>query len=186
MNFLFLNFKSAINCKKNLPRREAGFTLTELLLYMGLLIILITILSQVFSSILDVQLESKSASSVELDGRYIITKLIYDMQKMQTDPPVSDNIITPSAPGQTSATLNFTSNSINYIYSLNNDNLEITNDKGTNNLNSSDTTVSALQFERIGSGTNTDTIRVNFTLTSKIKRNAGPETRSYTTTISSQ
>jgi type II secretory pathway pseudopilin PulG len=163
-------------------RRQAGFTLTELLLYMGLLIILITILSQVFVSILDVQLESKSTSSVELDGKYIITKLIHDMQSMQTNPPVSDSIVTPSTPGEITNTLNFKVNSINYIYSLNSGNLEL----NSNNLNSVDTTVSALQFTRIGAGTNKDTIRVNFTLTSKTKRNSGPETRNYQTTISSQ
>ncbi len=108
------------------------------------------------------------------------------MNKMQTDPPVNDNIISPSAPGQINATLNFTVNSINYIYSLNNGNVQLTNDKGTNNLNSIDTTVSDLQFTRIGAGTSMDTIRVNFTLTSKIKKNNGPETRNYQTTISSQ
>lgn len=163
-----------------------GFTITELVLYMGLLIILITVLSMVFSSILDVQLESKSTSSVELDGRYILTKLIYDMHSMQTDSPTNDTIITPVTLGQPSSTLNFTVNSINYSYALNNGNLELTNDKGTNNLNGTDTIVSGLQFTRIGTGANTDTIRVSYTLTSRIRRNAGPETRSYQTTISSQ
>lgn len=154
---------------------------------MGLLVILITILGQVFSSILDVQLESKSTSSVDLDGKYILTKIIYDMHSMQTNPPVSDNIVTPPAPGETTSTLNFTVNSINYIYSLNNDNLELfTDDKGVNNLNSVDTAVSGIQFTRIGAGTDTDTIRVNFTITSKIKKNGTAETRSFQTTISSQ
>ncbi len=166
--------------------RQAGFTITELLLYMGLLIILITILSQVFVSILDVQLESKSTSSVELDSKFIIQKLIYDMNSMQTSPPVSDNIATPSAPGQTSNTLNFNVNSINYIYSLNNGNIQLENDKGVNKLNSADTIISGLQFTRIGAGTNRDNIQINFTITSNAKRNSGPETRSYQTTISSQ
>lgn len=179
MNFSSISSKAKIS-------KQAGFTITELMLYMGLLIVLITILSQVFASILSVQLESKSTSSVELDSKFIIQKLIYDMNKMHTDPPVNDSIITPLAPGQTTDTLNFTVNSINYIYSLNSGNLQLTNDKGTNNLNSIDTTVSALQFTRIGAGTSMDTIRVNFTLTSKIKKNNGPETRNYQTTISSQ
>jgi len=179
MNFLSVNLKSPKN-------KQAGFTLTELILYMGLLIILITILSQIFSSILDVQLESKSTSSVELDGRYILTKLMHDMRLMQTNLPINDNIITPSMPGSTNPTLNFTVNSINYTYGLNNGNFELINDKGTNNLNSVNTFITALQFTRIGTGANTDTIQVNFTLTSKIKKNSEPETRNYTTTISSQ
>lgn len=186
MNFTLFNLKSIKNKQKGRSFTQNGFTLTELLLYMGLFIILITILSQVFVSILDVQLESKSTSSVDLDGRYIIAKLLYDMRNMQTDLPVNDNIISPSAPGQTSPTLNFSVNSINYIYSVNNGNLQLINNKGTNNLNGSNTSVSALQFTRIGNGTNTDTIRVNFTLTSRISRNSGPETRNFQTTISSQ
>lgn len=179
MKFSYLGLKNPIN-------KHAGFTLVELLLYMGLLIILITILSQVFASIIDVQLESKSTSSVDLDSRFIITKLIYDMHTMQTNPPANDHIATPSAPGEISPTLNFTVNSINYNYSLNNGNLQLVNDKGVNKLNSLDTTISALQFTRIGAGTSKDNIRVNFTITSKTKRNAGPEARSYQTTISSQ
>lgn len=186
MNFLSINLKTLINKPKKPAWQQTGFTLTELVLYMGLLIILITILSQVFSSILDVQLDSKSTSSVEMDSKYIIQKLIYDMNKMQTNPPVNDNIATPSAPGQINDTLNFTVNSINYIYSLNNGNFLLTNDQGANNLNSVDTAVSALQFTRIGAGTNNDTIKVNFTLTSKIKKNGIAETRNYQTTISSQ
>lgn len=186
MKFSFLGLKNPDNKQAPIKSEQAGFTLTELILYMGLLIVLITILSQTFASILDVQLESKSTSSVDLDAKFITAKLIHDMNKMQTDPPTNDNIVTPSAPGQISSTLNFTVNSINYIYSLNNGNLQLVNDKGTNKLNSVDTTISGLQFTRIGAGTSNDTIRVNFTLTSKTKKNAGPETRNYQTTISSQ
>lgn len=165
---------------------QAGFTITESLLYMGLLIILITILSSVFSSILDVQLESKSTSSVELDGRYILSRLMYDMHKMQTDAPVNDAITTPSGPGITSSTLSFKVNSINYSYGLNNGDLELVNNNGTKKLNSSLTSVSGLQFTRIGAGSNMDTIQVSFTVTSKINRNSGPESRSYRTTIGLQ
>lgn len=181
-----MSLKNLIRKQGSSAFRPAGFTIIESLVYMGLLIILITILSLLFSSILDVQLESKSTSSVDLDGRYIIAKLIYDMHMMQTSSPVNDTIITPSTPGGSSSTLNFTVNSINYTYSLSSGNLQLVNDKGTNNLNGVDTTVSALQFTRIGTGASTDTIRVTFTVTSKIIRNAGAESRSYQTTISSQ
>lgn len=176
----------SLNKQKWPVRRQAGYTLIELVLYMGLLVILITILSQIFTSILDVQLESKSTSSVELDGRFIITRLMRDMRLMRTDPPANDSIVTPSTPGITSSTLNFTVNSINYIYSLNNGNLQLNNNLGINNLNSAYTEISGLQFTRIGTGINTDNVKISFTLTSKIKRNSGPETRTYSTTISSQ
>jgi type II secretory pathway pseudopilin PulG len=171
---------------KKLKIFQKGFTLTELVFYMGLLIILIAILSRLFSSILDVQLESQSSSSVDLDGKYIISKLTYDMRSMQTSAPTNDTIITPASPGLSGSTLTFKVNSINYTYATNSGNLTLTNDNGSNNLNSTDTNLSNLQFTRIGSGTSTDTIRVSFTLTSKISRISGPETRTFQTTISSQ
>ena len=171
---------------KKLLTLQKGFTLTELILYMGLLIILIVILSRLFSSILDVQLESQSSSSVDLDGKYILNKLIYDMRSMQTTAPTNDTIVTPASPGLSGSTLTFKVNSVNYAYTQNNGNLSLANNNGSNNLNSTDTTISNLQFTRIGTGTSTDTIRVNFTLTSKITRKPGPESRTFQTTISSQ
>ena len=171
---------------KKLLTLQKGFTLTELILYMGLLIILIVILSRLFSSILDVQLESQSSSSVDLDGKYILSKLTYDMRAMQASAPYNDTIATPASPGLSGSTLTFKVNSVNYTYTQNNGNLELTNNNGSNNLNSTDTTISNLQFTRIGTGTSTDTIRVNFTLTSKITRKPGPESRTFQTTISSQ
>jgi type II secretory pathway pseudopilin PulG len=176
-NFLFL---------KGLSNLSKGFTITELVIYMSILLVLITLLGRVFVSILDVQLESQSTSSVEIDGRYILAKLIHDMNSMQTGSPTNDVITTPTSPGQTDSTLTFTSNSINYTYSLNNGNLQLVKGIETNNLNGIYTTISGLQFTRIGTGASTDTIRISFTVTSKVTRNAGPETRSYTTTISSQ
>lgn len=166
---------------------QKGFTLTEIVFYMGLLLILIGLLSQLFSSILDVQLESQSASSVDLDGRYILSKLTYDMRSMQTTSPTNDTIITPASPGLSGSTLTFKVNTINYTYATNSGNLTLTNNNGSNNLNSTNTTISNLKFTRIGSGTSTDTIRVSFTLTSKISRtSSGPESRTFQTTISSQ
>jgi type II secretory pathway pseudopilin PulG len=167
---------------KKLVLFQKGFTLTELVFYMGLLLILIGLLSQLFSSILDVQLESQSSSSVDLDGRYILSKLALDMRSMQTN----DTIITPASPGLSGPTLTFKVNSINYTYATNSGNLTLTNNNASNNLNSTDTTISNLRFTRIGNGTSTDTIRINFTLTSKISRTSGPEKRTFQTTISSQ
>lgn len=171
---------------KKLLTLQKGFTITELILYMGLLVILIVILARLFSSILDVQLESQSMSSVDLDGKYIISKLIYDMHSMQTGAPSNDTIVTPQSPGLSGSTLTFKVNSVDHTYTLNNGNMSLTNNYGSNNLNSLDTTISDLQFTRIGSGTSRDTIRVSFTLTSKITKDSGPETRTFRTTISSQ
>ena len=155
---------------------QGGFTLVELLVYVGVLSLLLMALSNVFGIIVDTQLESRSIADVDQDGRYIIARLIYDTHQAST-------IITPSSPGSQSATLQISVNSINYTYSLNNGNLELTNNQGTDQLNSASTTVSGLSFTRIGNGDNTDTIRANFTVTSTTQRNAGPEVRTFQTTF---
>jgi type II secretory pathway pseudopilin PulG len=159
-----------------------GLTLVELLIYMGLLMILVGILATVFGSIIDVQLESKATSSVDQDGRYIISRLIYDFQSASSS---TSAILSPLA-GQQSSTLQMKINSINYTYSSSSGNLTLTNSNGTDNLNSSETSISNVSFQRIGTGTTNDTIKVNFTLTSKTQRVSGPETQSYQTTLAIQ
>src|SRR5260221_14717573 len=108
--------------KKKIIRKDScrnrGFTLVELLLYMGLLTILVTIMSSLFKTIVDVQLESKSSSSVDQDGRFIIARMVHDMQSAQT-------IVIPASAGSTTTTLQITENSVNYTYSLVGGNLQL-------------------------------------------------------------
>jgi hypothetical protein len=78
-------------------------------------------------------------------------------------------------------------NALNYIYSLDsNGNLQLVNSSGTFVLNSYSTQVSGLTFERIGTGGNNDTIRVNFTVTTRIPQAKGFESRSFQTTLGRQ
>src|SRR6266403_2489597 len=147
-----------------------GFTQIELILSMGILMILISILTTVFGQILDVQLNSKSVSSVDQNGRYILSRLIHDMQS-------ASSIASPSAVGQPSNTLKILVNSINYTYSVSNSgNFVLTNNFGTNVLNSNAASISGLTFTRLGSGGTNDTVRVGFTITSRTQRVQGSET----------
>ncbi len=159
-----------------------GYTLIELLIYMGVLTLLIASLSSIFSTVLDVGLESQSSSDVEQDGKFILSRLLYDINS-------ADTINVPASPGQQGATLQITSNAINYTYATDgNGNFQITDANGTDNLNSYDTTVSNLNFLRIGNGgSNTDTVKITFTVTSKTSRTTGkPETRNFSTTVGLQ
>jgi type II secretory pathway pseudopilin PulG len=161
--------------KKNYNK---GFTLVELVVYMGIMSILVGVLGSVFAAIVDVQLESEATASVDQDGRYILSKLLYDMKSASL-------LTTPSGAGSTSSTLQITVNAIPYIYSLDGSgNLQVVNHYGTNVLNSYDSQISGLSFQRIGTGGSNDTVRVNFTVTSRTLRNTGPESRSFQTTLS--
>jgi len=167
------------NLKLEIPAPQAGFTIVELLIYMGVFSILLVALSGVFTSIAEVQLESKSTSDVDQDGRYILAKLTHDMHNASA-------IVAPVALGTASTSLQITLNSINYTYSLSNGKLQVTDGTDTYDLNSVGTTVSGVTFTRIGSGTNNDTIQVDYVVTSTTQRPNGAETRSYQTTLAIQ
>jgi Tfp pilus assembly protein PilW len=78
--------------KNQKVRNQDGFTIVELLIYMGLLVIMIVIFTQIFVSILDNQLRSTNTSNVADDGRYIYSRFIYDVNR-------ADSIASPSAFG---------------------------------------------------------------------------------------
>lgn len=168
--------------KKRLHR---GFTLIELVIYMGILTILLVFMSSIFTSILDVQLDSTSTSSVNQDGRYMLSKLLYDVKSAS-----SSGILTPAIPTSQSATMQLTINSVNYTYSASSSgNFQVVNNSTgeANVLNSYDTSISGLNFARIGNGSSSDTIQVSFTVTSRNIERAGViESKSFETTLGTQ
>jgi len=170
--------RKIFNFQFSIFNSSRGFTLVELLIYIGMISILFIVLTQVFGSILDAQLESEATSSVQQDGRFILSRFSYDIRR-------SDDIILPAALGDQSSSLQLNIGGVNYTYSLNSGDLELTNDIGTNAINSGDTTVSNLQFTRIGnSGANAkNTIQIEYTVTTKVIRPKGLETKDYQTTI---
>lgn len=159
---------------------QKGMTLIELTIYTGLLLLLLSVLSSIFSAIVDVQLDSNSTSAVDQDGTYILAKMNHDVAS-------SSAMLVPATPGSQSATMQLTVNSINYTYSVNsNNNLQILNGSTSQSdvLNSYNTSVSGLSFMRIGNGGNSDTIDVSFTIKSRIlERNNTYESKSFQTTL---
>jgi type II secretory pathway component PulJ len=155
---------------------KAGFTLVEMLLYMGLFSILLVITLQMFSSIFDVQLESEATSSVDVDAKYVMQRLSYDMNR-------ASSITAPLSAGTSSATLTLVINNQNVTYSLSGTNLILTNSNtGTvDQLNSSDSTISNLSFVRLNGDNGKDTVNASFKMTSVAIRRGGKEVRNYTT-----
>lgn len=179
----FRNFLSSITPHENkktsiLGSNEKGFTLVELIMSIGILAILLTILTNAFGSILDVQLDSVATSVVDQDGRYVLAKLVHDTQNASA--------ISQPAVGSSSGILQITVNSQNYTYGSNSGNFQITDNTSTENLNSTDTAVSGLTFQRIGTGNIYDTVRMSFVLTSRSVLRGVPETKTYQTTLGLQ
>lgn len=157
-------------------KKKKGSTLVELLLYMSLLVILLVVLTDILAQALDVRLESETGASVSSDGRFILSRFMYDIGK-------ADVIITPVLLGEQTNTLQLNSSGINYTYNLNSGDLVLTDNIGTEKLNSPGTRISNLTFKRLGNPTGKSTIQVQFTLISTTVRKSGPETKNFQTTI---
>lgn len=157
---------------------EKGITLVEMLMYMAIFAILMTVLTQIFISSLDVQLESKSTSSVEQDGTYILSRMSYDIRQAQS-------VVIPATYGQPTGTLELVINGINYTYSTDlNNNLTLTNNQGITFLNSAESTVTNVSFTRIGNVGGKSTIELSFQLNSTTQQNSGYQHMPFTTTVS--
>jgi type II secretory pathway pseudopilin PulG len=136
---------------------QTGFTLVELIVYMGLLSILLLVFTDIFTSILDTQLSSRNTSSVADDGRYIYSRFIYDVNRAQT-------IVEPSSYGVPSSQMTITIDGQNYTYSLTNNILTLTDSTGTYALNGDGSQVTSLKFTKIGATSTKDTVQINFTI----------------------
>jgi len=172
-------FKSFL--KKNNSSLSKGFTLIELTIFMAILTILLLVLSQAFATILDVQKESRSFSSIDSDGRFILARFAYDFQSADSADSLRNYIDTP-APGDSSPILKIRINSVLYTYAATSSGFLQMTTPILNNLNSSESSISGLLFQRIGDGSNRDTIRVNFRLTSKTKKRSGYEYKDFQST----
>ena len=108
---------------------KKGFTLVEILLYMALLSIFLLTLVDILVSVLDVQLESQATSAVDIDSRFISSRLNYDILRASA-------IVTPASLGDVSDNLVMTIGGAGYTYSLSGGNLVLNDGSSGNNLNS--------------------------------------------------
>src|SRR3990167_8822134 len=96
---------------------KRGFTLIEIIIYMALLSIFLLTLTDIFVSILDVQLESDATSAVEQDGRFLLSRLAYDINR-------ANAITIPGAIGSSSNSLEMTIAADTYTYTLSGSDLQ--------------------------------------------------------------
>lgn len=164
------------NKNKLVSRNQRGFTLIEMIIYMSVLSIFLTVLTDIFISALDVQRESEATSGVHQTGRFLLSRLIYDVGRAQS-------IVMPENLGEETATLQIIIEGINYTYSLSGEDMNLSNDYGVNKLNSFDTIISGLGFRRLGNLGGKNNIKVRFTIASKTKRTGREEAKTFQTTI---
>lgn len=163
--------------------KKNGFTIIELVIYLGLLGIFLVIMTNLFVATLNVRLESQNQSALQQDGRYLIQRLTYDLRR-------ANQINLPLLGEQTnSLDLLINDNLVDkhFIYNLNNQNLILNINDEELALNSKDTQVTDLVFYRLGNSDinpqSKDTVQIKFTLRSTIIKDSGQEIKSYQTTV---
>lgn len=157
-------------------KKQKGFSLIEMVVYLAIFSLLITVVLEMFLSILNVQQESEATSSVEQDGRFILLRLMYDINKAEI-------ISIPATLGEETNSLQINIEGIGNIYSLDDNNLILTNNQGTDQLNSFNTQISVLTFKRLGNISGKNSVRINLTIKSKIGKNVTLEEKSWQTTV---
>lgn len=157
-------------------RQKRGFTIVELLVYMGLMSIFLVVLLGIFTASLNAKLASESTSGVSQDSRYILSKLSYDINN-------ADSIVLPGL-GETSASLQMVTSGSTSTYAISGGNLVKTENGVSMNLNGIDTQLSSISFKNIGNPEGKPTIQVVYTLGSKIIVQGGQtQTQTINTTI---
>ncbi len=157
--------------------KNRGFTIVEMLLYIGLLSIMITIMTGLFTSLLDVQLESEAASFVEADSRFLFSRFAYDIAR-------ATSITTPATLGSSSSSMTLLIDGVTYTYTIDNGALVLSSAMGTSTLTSFGTQISDITFTRLGNLDGKHAIQIHFTLASITERVSGPEEKTVQTTIS--
>jgi type II secretory pathway pseudopilin PulG len=133
-----------------IKRLRSGFTIIELMLYMGIFSVLVAVLGNIFLSIMDQQLNTQSNTEVTQNINYIFARLSYDTYAASS----------LSVPNSQTLILN-----VNNTYSLSGSNLILTNPSGTFVLNTPDVSVTNFTVTPLASNTN---VHIGITVTSNI------------------
>jgi type II secretory pathway pseudopilin PulG len=162
---------------------KSGFTIIELTIYIGLLGLLLTMLSQVFFAILSVKVESEQHSVVESDAKYILSRISYDIHRATE--------ITAPVLGQTTSTLrlliNENGSDEEYVYSLQNSRLSLSVSGVSQPISSSASGVTQFSVTHNGNSQSIsdakDTIQLLMTIDDMSDVSAGQEPYSIQTTV---
>lgn len=163
---------------------QKGFTIVELLLYMGIFSILIVVMLQIFTMILSTHAESQATSNVDQDGSFILSRLTYDIHKASgiTLPVVGTNCTATKL--NTSCILTVGGKT----YQMDgNGNLNLVVAGDLQHLNSVNTEIESITFATLGNSAVINfkpSVEIEFTLKSKILQAGGrADTKTFHTTI---
>jgi len=158
-------------------RRPNGFTLVEILIYMGLFTGFLIILTGVFVSTLEVQSESAQTARIEQDSHYLFARLQYDISR-------ATDLTTPATNGDTTNSLVITVPEGELTYYFEDESVKLSLSGGTGEVvTSSGIKVDQLEFLRLANEDGVPSVRTQIHLSSSPLGSFSPEERSLTYTF---
>lgn len=157
-------------------RLKNGFTLIEMVVYMGIMSLLLIVFIDMFAQLVNKQLETEGSSAVQQDANYLLSRLSYDFGR-------ATSISLPATLGSPSATLRLLMESGPRDFYASSSGLVATSSGSLNQLNSANSTISNLTFQRLGIGNNWDVIQIKGDIISKAKKQSGYEVTHFSTTL---
>jgi len=159
--------------------KRNGFTLIELIIYVGIFSILIVMLSQLFLTTIEQQATYQTVSTLDRESRYVLNRLTYDIHR-------TEQIQNPGTVGSTSSTLRLVIDGNTYTYGTSTNRLALIHPLGNDYLTSNEASISGLTFTRLGNSGGNNSIQVTFTLESQTVVRSQPRRQTYQTTISTR
>ena len=157
---------------------QRGTSLIELLIYFGLLATVLIIATDLIIRTGEFSLEANTRNALQQDARFIINRLTYDIRQ-------ADLINTPAGLGDSGPTLVFTVGPETHTYSLVGTDLEYQRQTGpppltqTANVNSNQTRVNSILFQRLGNTNGQPTIKITFQLETSRSQKGGPKVKTF-------
>ncbi len=155
---------------------QSGVTLVELIIYMGIFMGFMTLLSGLFVSILNVQQESMETARMEQDVQYLFARLQYDVSR-------ASELVLPANNGDTGNTLTLITPDGTVSYSLSSEQLMIAVNGGAAlSLLSSGNSITQFELQRLGNLDGVPSVKIEMDIESQYQGAAQPAKRelSYT------
>ena len=162
--------------KNKFHHLSAGYTIVELLMFMGLFSMFLVLLTNMFATILETQQRSLATSYVEQTGRFVLSRLLYDIHQ-------ADVVVTPASLGDETSTLELQISGADHTYALTGSNLVLTDDEGAYVVNADQVTISNFLVRRIGNVGGKPTLQFSFDVNSTIPDTTGIQSRNFSTTV---
>jgi len=147
-----------LQTRMNNRKAKRGFTLVELLIYLGIFSGFVTLLSGLFIAILDAQQDMIQNARLEQDMHYLFSRIQYDVARAQ-------DLILPASNGavETELHLNIGGNIVSYY--LESDKLKILEEGSTAlSLNSYGVLIDSIEFQRLANTNGKASVRVSLDL----------------------